>query len=171
MLNRLWYLFIFLAVETTAQKPGNFELNAGYGFYDAFKIGATFHFKQYMGVGGSIGFDDHLLRNEKYISISAEFMISVFRNFITSNDNHRCRLHNRIYFWWLEDQFYKFRVITYSPCFVYRFDICERVSITCSAGPAINFVVYNFRKTFEEVGWPHYVQFNPGIQLNYILIR
>jgi hypothetical protein len=145
------------------------ELNAGYGFYDAFKIGAIYHFKQHMGAGGSIGLDNHFFRDEKYISVSTEFMLSIFRNIKTSNDNHRLRFHSRIYFWWLEDRFYKFGVIAYSPCFVYRFDICEKVNITFCAGPAINLVVYNYRKTFEEVGWPHYVQFNPGIQLNYIL--
>ena len=168
MLNKICYFLIFLTVNTIAQKRGTLEMNAGYGFYDAIKIGGTYHFKQQMGVGGSVGFDNHFLRNEKYISISAEWMLAILRNFKTSNDNHRYRLHNRIYFWWLEDRFYQFRVITYCPCFVYRFDLSERVNITCSAGPAINFVVYNYRKTFDEVGWPHYVQFNPGIQLNYI---
>jgi hypothetical protein len=133
--------------------------------------GGIYHFNRHMGIGGSIGFDNHFLCNEKYISVSAEFMLSIFRNLTTSKDNNRCQLHNRIYFWWLEDHYYKFRVITYSPCFVYRIDLSERINITCSAGPAINFVVYNYRKTFDEVGWPHYVQFNPGIQFSYILYK
>ncbi len=169
MLNRVGYLFIFLAVELMAQKTGNFELNAGYGFYDAFKIGMACHFRHHLSAGLSIGFDNQLLHNEKYISASTEFMLSVFRSLKTGNDNHRCWLHNRMYFWWLEDPFYQFMAITYNPCFAYRLDFSKKIFITCSAGPAINFVVYNRRKTFDEVGWPHYVQFNPGIQLNYIL--
>jgi hypothetical protein len=165
----MFYFLVFLTVETMAQQVGKLEMNAGYGFYDAFKIGMAYHFKQHMGAGGSIGFDDHFLYDEKYISISIEWMLSIFRSLKTSNENHPCRLHNRIYIWWLEDRFYQFRAITYSPCIVYRFDVGKRVYISCSAGPAVNFVVYNFRKTFDEVGWPHYVQFNPGIQLNYVL--
>ena len=171
MLSRVCYLLIFLTVETMAQKTGNFELNAGYGFYDAFKTGITYHFKYHLSAGVSIGLDNHFLRDERYISASAEFILSVFRNLMTNNDNHRCRLHNRMYFWWLEDPFYQFKVITYNPCLTYRFDFTERIFITFCAGPAINFVVYNQRKTFEEVGWPHYVQFNPGIQLNYIIVK
>jgi hypothetical protein len=169
MLNKICYLLIFLTVNTLAQKTGNMELNAGFGFYDAFKTGITCHFRPHMSVGISIGFDNHILRNEKYFSANAEFMLSILRRLKTDNDNYRCWIHNRMYFWWLDDRFYQFGVIAYSPCFVYRIDLSERVNITCSAGPAINFVVYNYRKTFEEVGWPHYVQFNPGIQLNYIL--
>ena len=147
----------------------NTVIFTGIGFYDALNLGVTHHFTKNVGISGSFGFDKNILNTEKYFTVNLEFISGIIRNFDASNGNIKLWLHNKVYYWNYDDRFYKFRVITYNPYISYRIYFISRLFLSLNAGPAINFVVYNHRKTFEEVGWPHYVQFNPGFRINYRL--
>lgn len=167
MLKINTYFFIFITIGCGAQTYEKFEINTGYGFYDAFKLGIIYNFSNRTGLGVSVGLDHKFLRDESYISGSLELISGIKKD--RYDEKYCLRLNNRIYLWQIDDRFYKFRVISLNPALTYRINSGKKFYFSLMAGPAINIVVYNHRKTFEEVGWPHYIQFNPGFQLNYVL--
>lgn len=169
MVFRTACIFILLSAKLMAQKSGQFEIDAGYGFYDAMNIGITCFFWDHTGLGISLGAGDFLTGNEKYRSLSTNLSFPFVRNHQTVYGNYHLWLYGKIYFWNLEDAWYKFQVIAINPAVAYKLYLNKRLFISFFAGPLFNIVVYNHRKTFEEVGWPHYFQFNPGMQLNYII--
>ncbi len=168
MFKIVYYFLIFLNLNLYAQQK-EAAIFSGLGFYDALNLGVTYPINKNFGIGGSLGFDKNIRNNEKYFTGNLEIITGILKNYNSSNGDTKLWIHNRIYYWTYEDRFYKFRVITYNPCVSYRTYLNPRLFLSFCAGPAVNFVVFNHRKTFDEVGWPHYVQFNPGFRINYIL--
>lgn len=169
MYKNLIYLFFIICLKLNGQDSSKIAIIVGCGFYEAFHAGISYHIKKEYCVSVNAGFDNHLINNGKYFSGGIGFNIAFLKNFKCNSGNYKLDFQNKIMYWSLHDAYYKWKAISCIPAIRYRIDLNKKMNMMLSAGPSINFVIYNFRKTFEEVGWPHYFQFNPVIQLNYLL--
>ena len=147
-----------------AQVLKNKQIYFGYGFYEAINIGMKHIIDQHNIIGLSIGSNFHLLNNEKYYAIELEYDRSIFNN---NNKINNWFFINKIIYWNLEDKYYLWKVLSWSPCLGKYIYFTDKIGSLIDIGPLFNLVLYNKRKTFEEVGWPYKIMPNFRIELFY----
>jgi hypothetical protein len=161
-------LFSLVVIKSSGQYNRNIAIFTGFGFYESFHAGINFPFgksAEFFVIGG---FDNNFFHEGKYIVTGGGINISFLNKIKSVSGDSKWIIQNKILYWSLDDRYYRWKVLSYTPGVHYRMNLSGNFNIDLGFGPVINFVVYNLRKTFEEVGWPHYIQLNPSVQLIYV---
>lgn len=159
--------FVFVIIHAGAQPSSSFKLTGGYGFYEGYSVGTLYSFKnQKSGIGLSAGID-RFWNNQLYYAFTAEHNLSVFRSAVNIDQSYKWFLCTKAVFWNYHDAYYTWRVVSAVPSLGRHIILSSKLKMAVDAGIAINFVVYNKRKTFEEVGWPYHVLPNMRILFIY----
>lgn len=147
-----------------AQPHSRFDFFLGYGFYEGCTAGSSCISKSgKQSVSASFGYDKFLRPDEETRSISLAWNVSIFRKQVNSTGAFKWYLQNKLIYWQLEDPYYKWKVLSVNPAVSRQFHIYKKMQASVDAGPSINFVLYNHRKTDREVGWPYHVL--PNVRL------
>ena len=157
--NLTLIVLLFLLIQPgTSQTPSRVDLFLGYGYYEGINIGAEYFLKSYTSsICFSIGSNYLFESKKKYIAIIPTYNIAILRSRKNSEYFFKWHLNNKIVYWQLEDEFYKWKVISLIPSISRQYSISQKLSVSVDAGPSFNIVLYNKRKTFMEVGWPYHV--------------
>jgi hypothetical protein len=160
-------VLLFFNQIGNSQISSKFDFFLGYGFYEGINAGAEFYFKSYtQSVSLSIGANNLFDKKQKYFALIPEYNIAIFRHRRNPDDLFKWHVNNKFVFWQLDDEYYKWRVISFIPSLNRQFSLFKKLSISIDAGPSFNLVIYNKRKTFKEVGWPYHVL--PNIRVKFI---
>ena len=163
----IFVLILFIIHKGNSQHQRRFDFFTGYGLYEGINIGASYIFKtDTQSIGLSFGTCKIFNKQENYFSIITEYNISILRHRKNSDNKFIWYLTNKLVLWHLEDEYYIWRVISFVPSLNRYFYINKRHRISVDAGLSLNIVVYNYRKTFEEVGWPYHVL--PNMRVVYL---
>jgi hypothetical protein len=149
-----------------AQNHSGFDYFVGYGYYEGVHFGAAYQFKSdTQSISLALGGFYRPEYDEKLYAVTASYNIAIFRKRTDSNNLFKWHLNNKFVFWQMEDEYYKWIVVSFIPSLCRQFSINQKLKISVDAGPALNLVLYNERKTYEEVGWPYHVYPNFSIRL------
>lgn len=164
--NRLTLLLIFLVLpglSRSAEVP-RVAFFFGYGFYEGLTAGGTWHAKAGKhSISASAGYEKFLKPGSETRSLSLSWNVALFRKHINSEGAYKWNLDNKLIYWQLNDPYYEWKVLSINPAIRRRFQLLKKLDATVDVGPSVNFVLYNRRKTFKEVGWPYHVL--PNIRL------
>jgi len=165
----LIFIVCLFSLTLLAQNENNIELNCAYGYYESFSIGVKYTKNPELKFGILIGTNFHLLNNEMYYSASFENNIAVFKNKIDSNDNYKWFWTNKIIYWDMENEYYRYNVLSLAPALTRNIYFNNNIYLSLDIGPLFTIVLESYRKTFKEIGWPYHVMPNFKIQLAYKL--
>lgn len=178
-MNKNLSLIIFLLISSSislssplgylgvGKNPKSIEFSLGYGFYEAINAGIKYNFNNQDKIGISFGMDNYIINREKYYSIIFEYDCAILKRKKTNNQNYKWFWNNKLIYWHLEDDYYKWNVISICLSLNRNIYINDKIFISIDAGPIFNIVLRNIRKTFDEVGWPYHVMPNFRLLLNY----
>lgn len=139
----------------------------GYGFYEGLHLGAAIQLKKGQSLSSTFGIERWTNKNEKYYSLGLAYDFPILRTRKNSFDEFKWFLSNEGVFWMLEDDYYTWKCFSIIPSLEKKILIHEKWRMSFALGPSINFVLYNKRKTFTEVGWPYHVMPNFKIAFNF----
>ena len=161
-------LFVLLhPIILFAQNEKKIELNCAYGYYESICIGAKYIYKPEIKFGLLIGNNFRLLNNEKYYTVTLECNTAIFKQKKGTKKNYKWFLTSKIIYWDMEDKYYRFNVLSFSPAITRNISINKNLYLSIDIGPLINIVLESHRKTFKEVGWPYHVMPNLKFQIAY----
>lgn len=154
-------LLIILSIQVihkgNSQDTSRFDLFAGYGFYEGFNIGAFYNPRTIAHSAGlSFGYSGFFNKKKDYIAVTAEYKIAIMRSRINEYNEYKWHLDGKIMYWYLEDEFYIWKVGSVIPSLARYFSIGKKIGILADAGVSFNLVLYNKRKTYKEAGWPYH---------------
>jgi len=139
-----------------AQQESKFDYFIGYGFYEGYNIGGEYYFKsKKQSVSLSVGYDK--LLKQEYKSLILSYNLAIFKDRKNSSEEFKWYLDNKAVLWQLEDNYYLWRAISIIPSLSRKIILYKKLRMSFDIGPSFNIVLYNKRKTFEEVGWPYHV--------------
>jgi hypothetical protein len=157
---------IFYIQGIKAQEYGKNSLSFGFGFYEAFNIGYKHNYRPNLGFGVSIGYQFGIIKNQQYYNLTIQHDWTFRRK---NKELSTWSLDKKLVFWYLEDKYYKWFVLSMEPAIEKTFLLNDRLGIYLDAGPVFMVVLYFKRKTFEEVGWPRYFLLNASMKVVYKL--
>jgi lipopolysaccharide assembly outer membrane protein LptD (OstA) len=161
----LTILLVLINNPAKSQKASPFDFFAGYGFYEGFNLGSEYGFRaDRQSISLSVGYD-RLMRQEN-IALLLGYNIAVFRKRKNSFDQYKWHIYNKAVLWQLNDDYYLWRAVSVIPSLGRKFALGQKLGVSFDTGLAVNFVLYNKRKTFREVGWPYHVM--PDFRLCFI---
>ena len=143
------------------------ELNLAYGYYESFSIGAKYNYSPEIKFGLLLGSNFALLNQENYFSATFENNIAIFKNKKDINDQYKWFFTNKIIYWDLENEYYRFNVLSLEPAITRNLYINNKIYLSFDIGPIFAIVLESYRKTFREIGWPYKVMPNFKIQFAY----
>lgn len=149
-----------------AQETPKFEFFVGYGFYDGYTIGSEYYFKERHSISLSVGYEGLFTKDKESMSAAFAYNLAIFKESKNKFNKYNWHIESRILAWQLEDEFYIWRALSIIPTIKRRFIIFNKINMSLDVGPSFNIVLYNKRKTFEEVGWPYHVM--PNFRILYI---
>jgi len=155
---KLYIFFFSVCLTASSQDVNRFHFLAGYGFYEGYTVGGEYILgegKQSLYFSG--GYDKSNKKHQEYASLSLGFNLAVFRKNLFTDNSFKWHINNKVIYWQLYDEYYKWKVLTLIPSVNRNFPVYRRLKISFDAGPAFNIVLYNKRLTFREVGWPYHV--------------
>jgi hypothetical protein len=156
----------FLTLTGASQSQSRFDFFIGYGFYEGIHIGSEYFLKsKTQSISLVLGGFYQSNHSEKYYAITPSYNIAIFRKRADSNNLYKWHLNNKFVFWQLEDEYYKWMVVSFIPTLCRQFSINQKIKISIDAGPSMNLVLYNERRTYKEVGWPYHVYPNFSVRL------
>ncbi|MCK4664726.1 MAG: hypothetical protein KAT68_17785 [Bacteroidales bacterium] len=150
-----------------AQNERGLELNCGYGYYESFSVGAKYTYKPEIKFGFLIGTNFNLLNNEKYYSATLENNIAILKQRKDLNENYKWYWTNKIVYWDMENEYYRFNVLSIAPAITRNIYVSEKIYLSLDIGPLFTIVLESYRKTFKEIGWPYHVMPNFKFQIAY----
>ena len=160
---------LFLLVECnqniSSQDTIHWGVSAGIGFYEAFHMGIEHNYRPNLGYEISLGSQFWTVHNHKYYDLTFQHNWTFRKNKVLTSWS----LDNKLVFWYLEDKYYKWFVLSMEPALGKNFKITKKLDIHLDAGPVFMVVLYFKRKTFEEVGWPRYFLGNATLKIVYKL--
>jgi hypothetical protein len=159
-------VIVLVPLNISAQKDSLWQVNCGFGFYEAFNIGAKYNYRTNLGMRLSVGSQLGVIKNQKYYDITFEHDWT-FRK--KNKELSSWSLDKKLVFWYLEDKYYKWFVLSMEPAIGKTFVINDKVGVHLDAGPVFMVVLYFKRKTFDEVGWPRYFMLNASLKIVYKL--
>lgn len=134
--------------------------------YESINIGTSYNYKPNLSIALSAGSQFGIVKSTQYYVFSIEHDITIRKN---KNELSNWTIDQRFFFWYLEDKYYKFRVLSMEPAFGRIFKLNSKLNLKIDIGPVFMFVLYSKRKTFEEVGWPRYFNCNVNARFSYKL--
>jgi hypothetical protein len=165
-------IILFLVIFLTSLKFGNaqsmsrFDFFVGYGFYEGLNFGSEYFFKSYKNSASfSIGFDNFSKKNQESFSLGLAYNFAIFTDHVNAINDFKWHINNEIIAWKLEDGYYLWKVISIIPSVNRKFILTKNLKISFDMGPSFNIVLYNKRKTFNEIGWPYHVMPNYKVLL------
>lgn len=165
------YFFVIfllcLQLISFAQKESKFELNCAYGYYESFSIGAKYYSKPELKFGLLFGTNFSLVNNEKYYSATFENNIALFKKHKDLNDNYKWYWTNKLVYWDLENEYYRFNVLSISPAITRNIYLNNKIYLSLDIGPLFTIVLESYRKNFKEIGWPYHLMYNFKFQIAY----
>jgi hypothetical protein len=160
---------LFCQTILFAQEGSSFEAVCAYGHYESVSIGAKYTVKPEIKFGLLLGYNFNLLNNEKYFSATFENNLGLFTNRKDLNDNYKWYWTNKFIYWDLENEYYRFNVLSISPAITRNIYLNNKIYLSLDIGPLFTIVLESYRKTFKEIGWPYHVMYNFKFQLAYKL--
>jgi hypothetical protein len=166
-LFRLLFLFVlFEPQKNLAQDTSKWQINSGFGFYEGFHAGAKYNYRPNLRIGLSLGSQFGIIKDQQYYDLT-------FQHDWTFRKKNReltsWSLDKKLVFWYLEDKYYKWFVLSMEPAIGKTFILNDKFNIHIDAGPVFMVVLYFKRKTFDEVGWPRYFLGTATIKIEYKL--
>jgi len=160
--------FVLIFANSFSQDTTKFRYFIGYGLYDGVNIGAEYHLKNKKQISSaSFGYERLFNLNQQTFVIGLGYHNAIFTQRKNKIDQYKWQINNRITLWQLEDKFYLWRLVSFTPSISRKFVIFKKHNLLFDFGPIFNIVLYNKRKTFEEIGWPHKVM--PNFRIIFIL--
>lgn len=147
------FCFASLINKSYAQKT-DFVISAGY--YDALSIGFQHKIQKNISAGLSLGTNFRLYNNQEYYDFCV-FSIWDLKNKKDTTILTNWFLQASVYNVFIEDAFYKWYFLTIVPSIGKVLKYGLRSDLKIQAGPAFNIVLYNKRKTSQNIGWPYHV--------------
>jgi len=159
-------LIIFISLAALAQSHSRFDFFGGFGLYEGYNIGSECYFNQrFHSISLSAGYNKICRYKQESYALTLGYNFAILRERRNGSENFKWNVSNRVVFWQLEDDYYLWRAVSLIPSISRRFNICKNIDLSVDAGPSFNIVLYNKRKTFQEVGWPYHVMPNTRILL------
>jgi len=158
--------FLILSIGLFAQKENNLACSLGYGYYETFTLGFSYYLNPEHKIGFAAG-SSFIFNNEMYYSVTLVDDIALFRSKKDNYKNYKWFLTNKILYWDMEDNYYRWNVLSLSPALTRNFSINRRINLTVDFGPLFNIVLESYRKTYEALGWPYHVMPNARLLINY----
>ena len=159
-------LGLLLSIIVYSQKESSFIFQTGVGYYEGFHGGIQYSYFSQHATSLSIGFDMNVFSEGTLVSLIIEHDYGWIKN--TQKDNlYSWTIQGKASIWYLEDEFYKWHVLSLSPAINRNFNLSPKIWISLDTGPVFNIVLANHRKTFEEVGWPKSVSPNARLLFHY----
>ncbi len=160
--------FFVLSHILFAQETPKLDFFLGYGFYDGFTIGSEYYFREQMhSISLSGGYENLFRKEQETFSLAFDYSFAILKNSRNQLNNYNWHIDNRIVAWQLEDEFYLFRAVSVIPSVKRSIVLFNKITVSLDVGPSFNIILYNKRKTFEEVGWPYHIM--PNFRLLFVL--
>jgi hypothetical protein len=158
-------LFISINLNCFSQiEHSKWHVTSGLGLYEALNIGVSYNYKPNLSIDLLVGSQFRVVKNNIYRAVTLQ------NNWTLKNKNaeltrwYSCQ---RLIFWHLDDGYYDWKVLSMQPSFGYHILRNEKWSVDFDAGPVFMVVLDFKRKTFDEVGWPHFFMFNSSVKVCY----
>lgn len=151
----IFILFIF-SITCFSQDLKKNEFLVKFGYYDAVSVGYQHEFFTNISVGISIGSNFRLYNNQEYYNIDffANWKIGEGTKWkLLSNIYLGLNIHNVF----IEDSYYKWDFLAFVPSIGKKIFLGNKFGLIIEGGPAFNIVLYNKRKSDENVGWPYHI--------------
>jgi hypothetical protein len=162
------YIFPIALNQTGMAQPSRFDFFLGYGYYEGITAGSElFNKSGLQSLSLSVGYFRSFQKDEETFSATLGYQHAVFLKQHSGLSGYKWHLGCRAVFWRLEDPFYLWKAVSIIPSINRSFLIFDKVRLNLDAGPAFNIVLFNKRKTYEQVGWPYHVM--PEIRIIWIL--
>ena len=163
-------ILVFVSVSAKSQDSSKVYVQGGYGFYEGINLGLGYNCKdEHYNSGFMIGFDNFTVKNQRTYALTLYINHAVLYDKICRNNRFRYHLSGKTILWQLTDDYYLWRVVSIVPSARCGFQLTQRMEMFFDLGPSFNFVLYNERKTFKEVGWPYHVMPDASITFNFRL--
>lgn len=162
------FLFTFLYLLTCSvfgQERYKFSIYAGIGSHEAIHLGIKYQYAQTRSFLFSYGNFFKMVRNEDYWNIMLEHDW-ILPKWEKRDELSKLSINKKLIYWQLNDNFYKFTVISFEPALARKFGFSDIGHFECDFGPVFMVVLDYKRLTFEEVGWANYVMLNASIRYN-----
>lgn len=164
---RFFLAWIIIVVSTSFCFSQKTKLKIGYGFYEALNMGGYYSFSKTNEIGGALGYNFEI-NKRTYLAGILEYRRNLIRK--NTNDNPSpFYLSGKLIYFFLEDNYYQWHVLSFVPSIGKEWSISQKISIAIDLGLAINNRIYSKRKSFEQVGWPYPFLPNAHLQLLYNL--
>jgi hypothetical protein len=158
-------IFIFVPAAISAQWRPNPECRIGYGYYETFNIGLSLELRSDNRIGFGAG-TNYLINNKMYYSVFIEDNMAVFRSRRYNYIEYKWYLTGKIIYWDLEDDQYRFNVLSLSPGITRCIPLNSKLKLTLDAGVVLNIVLDNYQKTNLTQGGPYPIMPNIRLLLN-----
>jgi hypothetical protein len=138
-----------------AQYSSKFDFILGYGFYEGYYMGSEYYFKKDIhSMSLSIGYDKLINKKQVSYALALGYDYAIFKSHTNKFGQFKWSVSNRAVLWQLEDEFYLWKAISLIPSIRRKFIITKKINMSLDVGPSFTIVLFQKRKTFEEVGWP-----------------
>lgn len=139
-------------------QSSRFDFFFGYGYYEGFTIGSELHTKSgKQSFSLSAGYFHRFQKNEENYSLTLGYQHAILLKQNLETFGYKWHTGCRAVFWRLEDPFYLWKAVSIIPSVNMNFLVFKKIKLNLDAGPAFNIVLYNRRKTYDQVGWPYHV--------------
>jgi hypothetical protein len=148
-------------------QPSRFDFFFGYGYYEGVTLGSELHNKsgsQSLSLSG--GYFRRFQKEEETFTFAMGYQHAILLTQKIDSSAYKWHLGCRAVFWRLEDPFYLWKAVSIIPSINRNFLIFKKIKLNLDTGPAFNIVLYNKRRTFEQVGWPYHVM--PELRMIFI---
>jgi hypothetical protein len=165
-----FFLIVFsISLSQTAKAQfSRFDFFFGYGYYEGLTLGGEFHNKTHtQSLSLSAGYFRRFQKEEETFSLTIGYQHAILLSRQTEPSSYKWHIGCRAVFWRLDDPFYLWKAVSIIPSVNRNFQIFGKIRLNLDAGPSFNIVLYNKRKTFEQVGWPYHVM--PELRMIFIL--
>jgi hypothetical protein len=170
MCKKSVYTFLFLSYFLSHYEslPGqkHWSVFSGYGNYEALHVGTSYHFRNNLSFGTSIG-----TGIESFSGGNAYYSLTLYYDWILKSKKKpeptKWVVKSKIVLWYSDDKSYVFKVLSPQPSIGRIFSINKNYFITIDAGPTFNIVLDYKRKTFVDVGWVNDIVLNVAVVLQY----
>jgi hypothetical protein len=166
-------LFSLFLISITLTQAGiaqsfRFDFFLGYGYYEGITAGGELHNKSgSQSLSLSAGYFRRFQKEEETFSFTLGYQHGILLKQSIDASAYKWHIGCRTVFWQLEDPWYLWKAVSIIPSVNLNFLIFKKIKLNLDAGPAFNIVLYNRRKTFEQVGWPYHVM--PELRMIFIL--